>query len=79
MNGLVLDAMGVIFQAADDVGELLVPFIEEQTGSVDRGGLKQHIWMLVWGEQALSTFGLDLAYPLNWKMLISQDMPFSRA
>ena len=36
MNCLVLDAMGVIFQAADDVAELLVPFIEEQTGSVDR-------------------------------------------
>ncbi len=32
MNGIVLDAMGVIFHAADDVAELLVPFIAEQGG-----------------------------------------------
>jgi putative hydrolase of the HAD superfamily len=28
---LVLDAMGVIFEAADDVGELLIPFIAEKS------------------------------------------------
>ena len=34
MKCLVLDAMGVIFRAADDVAELLVPFIEEH-GAAD--------------------------------------------
>ena len=33
MNCLILDAMGVIFKSADDVGELLVPFIAEKSGS----------------------------------------------
>ncbi len=33
MKCLVLDAMGVIFQAADDVAELLVPFIAEHGGA----------------------------------------------
>ena len=32
MKCLVLDAMGVLFQAADDVAELLIPFIEEYGG-----------------------------------------------
>ena len=32
---IVLDAMGVIFRAADDVAELLIPFITEAGGNVD--------------------------------------------
>ena len=32
---LVLDAMGVIFKSADDVAELLIPFIAEKSGSID--------------------------------------------
>jgi putative hydrolase of the HAD superfamily len=35
MSCLVLDAMGVIFKSADDVAELLIPFIAEKSGSVD--------------------------------------------
>jgi putative hydrolase of the HAD superfamily len=35
MSCLVLDAMGVIFKSADDVGELLVPFIAENSGSTN--------------------------------------------
>jgi FMN phosphatase YigB (HAD superfamily) len=35
MKCLVLDAMGVIFQAADDVAELLVPFINELSPGID--------------------------------------------
>jgi HAD superfamily hydrolase (TIGR01509 family) len=35
MPCLVLDAMGVIFAAADDVGELLIPFIAEHSGTTD--------------------------------------------
>ena len=31
MSCLVLDAMGVIFKSADDVAELLIPFISENT------------------------------------------------
>jgi putative hydrolase of the HAD superfamily len=33
MSCLVLDAMGVIFKSADDVAELLIPFIAEKSGS----------------------------------------------
>ena len=32
MSCLVLDAMGVIFESADDVAELLIPFITENSG-----------------------------------------------
>src|SRR5215471_15932843 len=32
---LVLDAMGVIYRSADDVAELLVPFVREHDGSRD--------------------------------------------
>jgi len=35
MGCLVLDAMGVIFKSADDVAELLIPFIAEKSASVD--------------------------------------------
>lgn len=35
MSCLVLDAMGVMFKSADDVGELLVPFIAEKSGSTN--------------------------------------------
>ena len=37
MKTLVLDAMGVIFAAGDDVVELLCPFVHEQGGIVDDG------------------------------------------
>jgi len=32
---LILDAMGVIYRSADDVAELLVPFVAEQGGTTD--------------------------------------------
>lgn len=35
MSCLVLDAMGVIFRSADDVAELLIPFIAEHSGPTD--------------------------------------------
>jgi putative hydrolase of the HAD superfamily len=35
MKALVLDAMGVIFAAGDDVTELLIPFVKEHKGSCD--------------------------------------------
>jgi len=35
MPCLVLDAMGVIFNAADDVAELLIPFIVDHSGTRD--------------------------------------------
>jgi len=35
MSCLVLDAMGVIFKSADDVAELLIPFIAENSESID--------------------------------------------
>ena len=35
MRCLVLDAMGVIFKSADDVGELLIPYIAEKAETFD--------------------------------------------
>jgi HAD superfamily hydrolase (TIGR01509 family) len=35
MQCIVLDAMGVIYTAADDVNELLIPFIEREGGNAD--------------------------------------------
>ena len=35
MKCLVLDAMGVLFQAADDVVELLIPFVAEHCGEMN--------------------------------------------
>ena len=40
MSCLVLDAMGVIFKSADDVAELLIPFISETTGSSDEEAIQ---------------------------------------
>jgi hypothetical protein len=44
MPCIVLDAMGVLFQAADDVGELLIPFISENGGETD-GEIIQSAYM----------------------------------
>ena len=40
MPCLVLDAMGVIFEAADDVGELLIPFIAEKSTSCNEAAVQ---------------------------------------
>jgi HAD superfamily hydrolase (TIGR01509 family) len=40
MKTLVLDAMGVIFAAGDDVVELLCPFVHEQGGIADDGPIE---------------------------------------
>ena len=40
MPCLVLDAMGVIFEAADDVGELLIPFIAEKSGGCNEATIQ---------------------------------------
>ena len=40
MKTLVLDAMGVIFVAGDDVVELLCPFVHEHGGIVDDGQIE---------------------------------------
>ena len=36
---VVLDAMGVIFRAQDDVDELLIPFVSSRGSSIDEGDL----------------------------------------
>lgn len=38
-NFLVLDAMGVIYEVGDDVGELLVPFVREKNGHCDAAAI----------------------------------------
>lgn len=40
MRCIVLDAMGVIFQAADDVAELLIPFIADHGGIHDASAVE---------------------------------------
>lgn len=40
MSCLVLDAMGVIFKSADDVAELLIPFIAEKSGSHNEAAIQ---------------------------------------
>ena len=40
MPCLVLDAMGVIFESADDVGELLVPFIAEKNRASNEAAIQ---------------------------------------
>lgn len=40
MHCLALDAMGVIFQSADDVAELLIPFIAEHGGSSNEAAIQ---------------------------------------
>jgi putative hydrolase of the HAD superfamily len=40
MSCLTLDAMGVIFKSADDVAELLIPFIAEKSGSSDEEAIQ---------------------------------------
>jgi len=40
MNILVLDAMGVIYMAGDDVAELLCPFVHENGGIADNGRIE---------------------------------------
>ena len=40
MRCVVLDAMGVLFQAADDVAELLIPFLAEAGGTDDADAIE---------------------------------------
>ena len=42
INCLVLDAMGVLYQSADDVGELLIPFVREQGGVDDEARIQAY-------------------------------------
>ena len=38
---LVVDAMGVLYESADDVAELLVPFVNENGGESDPGAIER--------------------------------------
>ena len=53
---LVLDAMGVIFQAADDVGELLIPFIAEHDGTSDEAQVQSAYLAASLGEIDANSF-----------------------
>jgi FMN phosphatase YigB (HAD superfamily) len=54
MPCLVLDAMGVIFEAADDVAELLIPFIAEKSGCRDESTIQ-----IAYIEASLGTISAD--------------------
>lgn len=53
---LVLDAMGVIYTAADDVAELLVPFVVENGGISDAAAIAHHYTRASLGEIDTATF-----------------------
>ena len=55
MPCLVLDAMGVIFESADDVGELLTPFIAEKSACCNEATIQA-----AYLDASLGTIGADV-------------------
>lgn len=60
---LVLDAMGVIYEAADDVAELLMPFIAEKGGREDPDKIKSLYVRASLGEMETDEFWAALGLP----------------
>ncbi|MEM7020916.1 MAG: HAD-IA family hydrolase [Pseudomonadota bacterium] len=53
---LVLDAMGVIYHSADDVGELLIPFIQENGGTSNEARIKGYYHQASLGQLSVDKF-----------------------
>ena len=53
---LVLDAMGVIYTAADDVAELLVPFVAERGGITDAAAIADQYTRASLGQMSAADF-----------------------
>lgn len=53
---LVVDAMGVLYESADDVAELLVPFVSEHGGVADRGAIEREYLEASLGRISAATF-----------------------
>jgi len=64
---LVLDAMGMIYQATDDVAELLVPFVREKAAARILDGFENTTSMPAWGRRPPQIFGLLRDLALMWK------------
>ena len=60
MKCIVLDAMGVIFNAADDVAELLVPFVIENSGISDEEIINESYLAASLGEISADDFWLQV-------------------
>ena len=67
---LVLDAMGVIYEAADDVAELLMPFIAEKGGREDPDKIKSLYVRASLGEMETDEFWAALGLSPALKMSI---------
>ena len=63
---LVLDAMGVIYEVGDDVGELLVPFIREKNGHCDISAIERLYDEAILGRLTAKQFWIALG--LNPKL-----------
>lgn len=61
---LVLDAMGVIYKACDDVEELLIPFVHEMNPGIDPDCIKNHYIKASLGELSNEAFweSLELSH-----------------
>ena len=65
MPCLVLDAMGVIFEAADDVGELLIPFIVENSPTCDEAFIQAAYLDVSLGSTSPDEFWNQVGVPAN--------------
>jgi putative hydrolase of the HAD superfamily len=57
---LVLDAMGVLYQAGDDVADLLVPFVRKQGGSTDAVVIGEYYRAASLGELSSDAFWISV-------------------
>jgi hypothetical protein len=68
---LVVDAMGVPYESADDVAELLVPFVNENGGCQIPEQSNANIWKPAWAELALLRSGETLMFRRPLRISIS--------
>jgi len=78
---LVVDAMGVLYESADDVAELLVPFVNENGGESDPGAIERQYLEASLGRISAATFwrNVDVSPTLEDKYLarhrLADDLP----
>jgi len=62
MNWVVFDMMGVIFEVADDVNDLLIPFIQRRDNSVSSERINKLHWKASLGEISSCNFWSQLSF-----------------
>ena len=73
---LVLDAMGVMYLAADDVAELLIPFVQDHGGISDRDQISRNYILASVGKIDVDTFwkNVGLSADLEDRYLESHEL-----